>query len=42
MTYETSDNELLRILNNDKLVLNLLEKELEENMLLLSYLMKES
>jgi len=34
-----SDNELLCVLNNNKLILNLLEDELEENELLFSYLM---
>jgi len=34
-----SDNELLCVLNNNKLILNLLEDELEENKLLFSYLM---
>lgn len=36
--YEESDNELLRILNNNELVLNLPEEESEENVLLFLYL----
>lgn len=33
-----SDIELLRVLNKNKLILNLLEEELKENKLLFSYL----
>lgn len=36
--YKTSDNKFLCILNSNELILNFLEEELEENVLLFSYL----
>lgn len=41
MTHKMSDNKLLCISNNYKLILNLLEEELEKNLLLFSYLMSK-
>lgn len=36
-----SDSQLLCVLNNNKLILNLIERKLEENEILLSYLISK-